>query len=400
MAFADWNVGTIGDVVTLQRGFDLPDAQRIEGPIPIMGSFGITGRHSVAACKGPGVTVGRSGASAGAVSYIRDDYWPLNTCLYVKDFHGNNPRFAYYFLKTFDLAGLNSGSAQPSLNRNYVHPIPAKFPPRPEQDAIASLLGAHDDKIELNRRMNETLEAMARAIFKDWFVDFGPTRAKMKGGATYLTPELWALFPDRLDDDRKPEGWNQSTVGSEFNLTMGQSPPGDTYNSEGQGLPFYQGRTDFGLRFPSVRMYCTDPKRIALPGDTLVSVRAPVGDLNTAFQKCCIGRGVAAARHKSHGKSFTYYAIDHIRPAIAAFEHSGTVFGAINKDQFAALPIIQPPPDLVAAFERIASPLDDRIRHNFEEVQTLARTRDLLLPKLMSGEIRIKDAETVAGAVL
>jgi type I restriction enzyme, S subunit len=209
----EWQQKTIGDLVTLQRGIDLPDAERRPGSVPIMGSFGITGRHNEAACKGPGVTVGRSGASAGVVSYIEQDYWPLNTCLYVRDFKGNHPRFAYYLLKTFDLASLNSGSAQPSLNRNFVHPVSATFPDPPEQAAIASILGALDDKIELNRRMNETLEAMARAIFKDWFVDFGPTRAKQEGRAPYLAPDIWSLFPDRLDDEGKPEGWKSGTLG-------------------------------------------------------------------------------------------------------------------------------------------------------------------------------------------
>lgn len=202
----EWQQKTIGDLVMLQRGIDLPSAERKSGSVPIMGSFGITGRHSEAACKGPGVTVGRSGASAGVVCYIDEDFWPLNTCLYVKDFKGNHPRFSYYLLKTFDLASLNSGSAQPSLNRNFVHPVPASFPDPPEQEAIASVLGALDDKIELNRRMNKTLEAMARAIFKDWFVDFGPTRAKMEGRAPYMAPDIWSLFPERLDDG-KPEGW-------------------------------------------------------------------------------------------------------------------------------------------------------------------------------------------------
>jgi type I restriction enzyme S subunit len=124
----EWPLRTIGDLVMLQRGIDLPDHSRGVGDIPIMGSFGITGRHNVAACKGPGVTVGRSGASAGTVCYIGEDYWPLNTCLYVRDFKGNDQRFVYHFLKTIDLAGMNSGSAQPSLNRNFVHPMPVRFP--------------------------------------------------------------------------------------------------------------------------------------------------------------------------------------------------------------------------------------------------------------------------------
>jgi type I restriction enzyme, S subunit len=399
MAPSDWLHRTVGDLVTLQRGIDLPDAERREGRIPIMGSFGITGRHSEAACKGPGVTVGRSGASVGVVSYIDEDYWPLNTCLYARDFHGNNPRFTYYFLKTLDLARLNSGSAQPSLNRNFVHPLPVTFPARLEQDSIASILGTLDDKINLNRRMNETLEAMARAIFKDWFVDFGPARAKMEGRAPYLAPEIWALFPDRLDDDGKPEGWECSTVGSEFRLTMGQSPPGDTYNETGDGLPFFQGRTDFGPRYPKRRMFCNAPTRVAEADDTLVSVRAPVGDLNMAWERCCIGRGVAAVRHRSGHRGYTYHMMSHLQPDLAAFEHTGTVFGAITKAQFEILKTISPNRRVVDAFEEVVSGFDERIRLNELGSVTLSSARDFLLPKLMSGEIRMKEAEKKVQAV-
>ena len=168
----------LGDFVALQRGHDLPEAKRRPGDTPVLGSFGVTGWHDTARAAGPGVTVGRSGASFGVVSYSPVDYWPLNTTLYVVDFHGNDQRFAYYFLKQLDFRIYNSGSAQPSLNRNFIHPIPVDIPPRPEQRAIAHILGTLDDKIELNRRMNQTLEEMARALFKSWFVDFDPVRAK------------------------------------------------------------------------------------------------------------------------------------------------------------------------------------------------------------------------------
>ena len=138
------------------------------------------------------------------------DYWPLNTALYVTDFHGNNQRFAYYFLRQFDFRSYNSGSAQPSLNRNFIHPIPVDVPPVWEQRVIAHILGTLDDRIDLNQRMNETLEAIARALFKSWFVDFDPVRAKMEGHDTGLPQDIADLFPDRLVDSEMgkiPEGW-------------------------------------------------------------------------------------------------------------------------------------------------------------------------------------------------
>ena len=205
------------------------------------------------------------------------------------------------------LAGA-TGSTFPNLSSQQLAGIPV--PPLCEtpQRAIAHILGTLDDKIELNRRMNRTLEEMARAIYKDWFVDFGPVRAKLEGREPYLPPELWDLFPHRLVDSELggiPEGWGVKALGDGFNLTMGQSPPGATYNDDGQGMPFFQGSSNFGFRFPGRSRFCTEPTREAKADDTLVSVRAPVGALNMAWERCCIGRGVAALRHKSGSSSPT-----------------------------------------------------------------------------------------------
>ncbi len=140
MMSRNWQYMKLVDFVKLQRGHDLPEHERKSGQVPVMGSFGITGYHNVAKVKGPGVTIGRSGASIGVVCYTPDDYWPLNTALYVTDFQGNDERFAYYFLNTLNLTNYNSGSAQPSLNRNYIYPMLIKIPPLPEQQAIATVL--------------------------------------------------------------------------------------------------------------------------------------------------------------------------------------------------------------------------------------------------------------------
>ena len=277
--------------------------------------------------------------------------------------------------------------------------FPFPCPPLDDQQAIVSLLGALDDKIELNQRMNDTLEATARAIFRDWFVDIGPTRAKVEGRAPYLALELWDLFPDRVDDENVPAGWRVGTVGDFFRLTMGQSPPGCTYNESGKGMPFFQGRTDFGLRYPENRKYCTRPTRIAELDDTLVSVRAPVGELNMAWEKCCVGRGVASLRHKSGSRSYTYYSAWGIQRELKAYEHTGTVFGSINKKQFRALSVVEPAREMISAYETLIWPFDQRIRMNVSESRALAQTRDFLLPRLMSGEIRLREAEkAVQGA--
>ena len=264
-----------------------------------------------------------------------------------------------------------------------------------EQRAIAHILGTLDDKIELNRRMNQTLEEMARAIFQDWFVDFGPVRVKLEGWDPYLPPELWDLFPDRLADSelgKIPEGWEVRQLRECFDLTMGQSPPGSTYNDDGQGLPFFQGSTDFGARFPTHRKYCTSPTRVAQANDSLVSVRAPVGTLNMAWEQCCIGRGVAALRHESGSSPFTYYSAWTIQPELQRYEQTGTVFGSITKKQFESLRVMSPPDQLVSEFDTLVSSIEQRLSHNFADASALAAQRDVLLPKLVSGELKVGQA--------
>ena len=295
-----------------------------------------------------------------------------------------------------ELLNVATGSTFPNVSASQIAAIPYPYLGLQEQRAIAHVLGTLDDKIELNRRMNETLEAMARALFKSWFVDFEPVRAKMEGrwrrgeSLPGLPADLYDLFPERLAPSELgevPEGWGVRRLGECYNLTMGQSPPGKTYNESGEGMPFFQGRTDFGFRYPENRRYCTAPKRFAAPDDTLVSVRAPVGDINMAWERCCIGRGVAALRHKSGCSSYTYYAASVMQSELEQYEHTGTVFGAINKTQFEELQVVEPTPQLVALFESLTLKWDKRIRENMSESRALAAQRDVLLPRLVSGRV-------------
>ncbi len=288
------------------------------------------------------------------------------------------------------------GATMPNLNEGIIRSFPLSVPPLPEQRAIAHILGTLDDKIELNRRMNETLEAMARALYKSWFEDFDPVRAKAEGRDPGLPKPLADLFPARLVDSELgeiPEGWEVGCVDDEFALTMGQSPPGETYNEVGEGLPFYQGRTDFGSRFPTRRVYCTAPTRLAKAGDTLISVRAPVGDINMATEDCAIGRGVAAARHRSGSRSYSYQFMLGLEDVFGRFEAEGTVFGSIGKKDFHAISCARPPRPVIAEFEAMLAPIDSRIDVTDCESRTLAGLRDTLLPKLISGELRVTDTK-------
>ena len=158
-------------------------------------------------------------------------------------------------------------------------------------------------------------------------------------------------------------------------------------------MPFFQGSRDFGFRFPSLRVFCTDPRRLASPGDTLISVCAPVGRPNIAHVECCIGRGVAALRHKGGSRSYTYAVAKHLEKQFEAFNAEGTVFGSINKKDFLRLPLVAPPQGVLSRFEVVVGPLDDRIRSSSDESRTLAAVRDILLPKLISGEVRVPEIE-------
>lgn len=247
--------------------------------------------------------------------------------------------------------------------------IPEK---KEEQTQIAQILSSLDDKIELLQQMNQTLENIAQAIFKEWFVDFN-----------------FPGFDGKLTDGL-PKRWRIGKLGEEFNLTMGQSPKGETFNNQGNGMVFYQGRTDFGFRFPSNRLFTTEPNRKANFLDTLVSVRAPVGDVNMANEECCIGRGLSAIRHKTGAISFTYYSMKNLENIFKEYESEGTVFGSINKANFENIEISIPSSNLISEFEKICNPIDLKILENSIHIQTLTQTRDTLLPKLISGEIKVE----------
>lgn len=231
-----------------------------------------------------------------------------------------------------------------------------------EQRAIASILSSLDEKIDLLHRQNATLEKMAETLFRQWFIE----EAK--------------------------EEWGTGKLGDEFDLTMGASPPGESYNEEGFGIPMYQGNADFGFRFPTNRVFTTDPKRFAEKYDTLVSVRAPVGEQNMANERCCIGRGVAAFRFKKDNSfyTYTYYKMKSLMNDIKQFNETGTVFGSISKSDFENIEIVIPDKISIHKFQNEANPIDDKITTNTIQVRTLTALRDTLLPKLMSGKVRVE----------
>lgn len=282
-----------------------------------------------------------------------------------------DPNFIFYNLiqnentESLHAIAEQTTSAYPAIKPSDIENLSIKLPPLPTQQKIAAILSSLDDKIELNNKINTNLEQQAQALFKNWFVDFEPFGGKM------------------------PEGWKVGKLSDIAEITMGQSPDGKSYNENGIGTVFYQGRAEFGTRFPTRRLFTTEPKRIAKTFDTLMSVRAPVGDLNIANEDCCIGRGLAAIHSKDRHQSFVHYTVVLLRPQLDVFNGEGTVFGCINRDALNNMEVIIPSKTDLDKFEQIVSTFDIEIFNRSEENDRLKNIRDGLLPKLMNGELEV-----------
>jgi type I restriction enzyme, S subunit len=295
-------------------------------------------------------------------------------------------KYLLHLLKSWiirkQIAELTTGSAQPQLPIRDLKYLKLAKPTLNEQKQIAEILSSLDDKIELNRQMNANLDRLASSLFKHWFVDF---EFPDKNGKPYKSSG-GKMVDSELGEI--PDGWGVGKLEEEFEIIMGQSPSGDTYNEIGEGLPLYQGRTDFGFRFPSRRVYCSEPKRKARALDTLVSVRAPVGDINMAYEECCIGRGVGAIR-KENFPSYTFYTVKSLQSLISRYDDEGTVFGSINKDSLSNIACPAPPKAFIVEFEKKSGDIDKQILNLTEENGSLINLRDFLLPRLMNGKIRV-----------
>ena len=207
-----------------------------------------------------------------------------------------------------------------------------------------------------------------------------------------LQQQAMALYASMFLDNPALET-TAGTLKDIAEITMGQSPSGSSYNEDGNGEVFYQGRAEFGYRFPTRRLFTTEPKRMAEAGDVLLSVRAPVGDLNVAYERCCIGRGLGAIHGRNGHQSFVLYTMFALRPQLDVYNGEGTVFGSINRNALNDMPIDIPSEDAIAAFETVVRPMDDMVRTNYEENCRLQELRDALLPRLMSGEVDVSDID-------
>ena len=237
------------------------------------------------------------------------------------------------------------------------------LPDRETQKRIVSVLSSIEKKIDNNLVINNNLEQQAQSIYKQMFID------------------------------NASSDWTEGILSDIADITMGQSPSSSSYNEDRNGIVFFQGRAEFGFRFPTVRLYTTEPKRMACTNDTLMSVRAPVGDLNVAHTDCCIGRGLAAIHSKDNHQAFVLYTMFSLKKQLDIFNGEGTVFGSINRISLNKMPLLIPSSEKLDEFEALVSPIDAAIRNNYDEICYLKQLRDSLLPKLMSGEIDVSNID-------
>lgn len=252
-----------------------------------------------------------------------------------------------------------TGTTVSNLRIPHLEQIQIPYLPIGQQMKISSVLRSLEEKIENNRKLNDNLQQQAMSLYAEMFLNSSDSNV------------------------------TSGTLSDLAVIINGASPSGSSYNEDGVGEVFYQGRAEFGFRFPKRRLFTTEPKRMAEAGDVLLSVRAPVGDLNIAYERCCIGRGLGAIHSKTGHSSFVLYTMFALRSQLDVFNGEGTVFGSINRDALNAIPIDIPPVTEIDQFEVVAHPIDELIRANYEENCRLEAIRDSLLPKLMSGEIDV-----------
>ncbi|MDA8429605.1 MAG: restriction endonuclease subunit S [Geobacteraceae bacterium] len=408
--------------MTLQRGYDITKSQQKPGNVPVVSSGGISSFHNEAMVSGPGVVLGRKG-SLGTVFYINEDFWPHDTSLWVKDFKGNNPKFVYYFFNNMSegLKKMDVGAANPALNRNHVHPLPVKWPVRGTQDFIVSILSSLDNKIKLNRLINQTLEQIAQTIFKSWFVDFEPVYAKIEAKTEGRDPEraamcaisgksdteldqltteqsqqlvaTAALFPDELDESELgliPKGWKAKPLDRIANylngLALQKFPP----ESDIEWLPVIKiaqlkkGNTE-GADRASLKL---SHEYVINDGDVLFSWSGSLevdvwcggpGALNQHLFKV-----TSADYPKWFYLQWTKHHLEHFK-AIAAGK--AVTMGHIQRKHLTeALCAVPPVPTLELFGAFMVSLLEQQIM-NRKASRTLTTLRDTLLPKLLADQI-------------
>ena len=394
---SEWRENTLGSLLLFSNGKSSPERSD-SLPYPVYGSNGIIGFSDETNAPPKTTVIGRVGSYCGSLHYSDKICWVTDNAIRANAANGNDAKFLFYLLQTLRLNDRKAGSGQPLLNQTILSSIPVVVPHPVEQRAIAHILGTLDDKIELNRRMNATLEAMARALFKDWFVDFGPTRTKIEGRDPYLAPEIWDLFPDKLDDGRKPEGWEYGRLAD-----IADSPSRGVRPSEVSKDTPYIGLEHMPRRSVALTEWegagkVTSNKYVFKRGEFLF------GKLRPYFHKVgiapidgiCSTDIVVIAPRAPHWNSLTLACIstddfvDYTNTTSTGTKMPRTSWKTMGQYElcFSTVQVAQ-------AFEGSIGLLTTRIVSNIRECKALSQSRDLLLPKLMSGEIRVGDTDKI-----
>jgi type I restriction enzyme S subunit len=343
----------LGSIVTLKRGYDLPSYRREEGAIPIVSSSGITGHHNAAMVRGPGVVTGRYG-TLGEVFYLEEDFWPLNTSLYVQDFHGNNPQFIYYFLQQVLSNTASDKAAVPGVNRNDLHARDVVCPDPDSQESIADFLTNYDDLIENNRRRIELLEESARLLYREWFVHLrfpGHEHIPVEAGV--------------------PEGWVKQPLGDITKLNYGKALTGD--NRVAGPYPVYGSSGIVGWH---------EKPLVAGPG-ILVGRKGNVGRIfwsNMDFYPI----DTLYFIDNEESNYYLYFALQHTK-----FINTDVAVPGLNRDLAHSQKILVPDKQIVSLFEEYITTTFKQIHALQPYNDNLAKARDILLPRLMNGELAV-----------
>jgi len=435
----------LSEFITLQRGFDLPSKDRIDGTVPVVASTQITGWHNESKVEGPGVVIGRSG-SIGGGQFISEDFWPLNTTLWVKNFKNHDPEFVYYLLRSIDFERLNVGSGVPTLNRNHLSSVEVPLFNEEEEVEIANQLGTLDKKIHLNQQTNETLEAIAKAVFKSWFVDFDPVRAKIEARSAGRDPNraamaaisactkvsadgavLWdeteaaldqklvrmsdaqqqqlsntaQLFPDELEESdigEVPKGWEIDSIFNQAEYINGASFRGSDFSKSKTGLPV--------IKIAELKSGITEQTKFTEKevkdkyhidsGDVLFSWS---GNPDSSIDIFIWDGGMGLLNQhifkvESESKSrkvFNHYFLKSMLPFFkrTAANKQTTGLGHVTQKDLKRKEVAIPSKELINCFALTAEPIFDKVFSNLMETQHLSKLRDTLLPKLISGEVRV-----------
>lgn len=397
---SEWRESTWGDEISLEYGKGIRGYKDATGPVPVFGTNGQVGWTDAPLADGPGIILGRKGAYRGT-HYSKSPFFVIDTAYYVKPKSQLNMRWLYYSVIHHQLGSIDDGSPIPSTTRAAVYVRKFKIPSDDTQQAIAKVLGDLDDKIDLLREMNRTLEDIARAVFRAWFVDFEPVRAKAAGATSFhgMRQDLFNTLPNSFEPSEigeVPTGWKIETIGTLADCVGGGTPSTkNTMYWEDGTHPFCAPKDMSGLSsivLRSTERHLTDAgvEKIssgALPvGSVLLSSRAPIGYIAINYVPVSINQGIIALKPKVLPTEYLRFWLEFNMSTIKS-NAGGTTFAEISKSKFRPIAAVRPSDDILADFAATTRPSFDRVASNDTEISTLVALRDTLLPKLISGEL-------------